>query len=416
MHVHYPKIDTEGIIKEGPLKANSKLSRLFILCVVIGVVVFFGALFSSYPNKLLWGAYYTNFLFWMGLSLGMLMAAPIVQIVRAKWSPPIRRIAEAPSAFLPWLFLAFLATWFGRKELFPWARGPMPGREWWMREGFVYWRFSILFLILFYLFYRFVRLSLRSDIAVCRERAKDKWQGLSYVRLVKDWKGEGEIVEIQRKLSWNAPLLVVVYCIVITLFATEMVVGMDTVWYSNMFGGFEFLGNIYMGWASIALIGSYVAARHSKFGEAFGRRQLWDLGMLTFGFCMLWAYTFFAQFLAQWYGNMPEETQWLIVRTREFPWKGLSWVCFSFCFIIPFVVLLSEDVKKSPLAYVPTYLMVIVGIWLERYIIVMPQLSPGVIPFSIVEVGIFLGFLGVFGLCVQKFLSTYPIVPVSHPL
>jgi hypothetical protein len=208
--------------------------------------------------------------------------------------------------------------------------------------------------------------------------------------------------------------------VVVSLFAFEMIMGQNPTWYSNLFGAFIFVSQIYIGWAGLALMTMFFSKTNKKFGEIVTGQQLWDLGKLTFGFCMLWGYMFWSQFLPQWYGNLPEETQWLILRTREFPWKGLSWVAFPMAFIIPFISLLSRDVKKTPLSYGVVCVCLMVGVWLDRYIIIMPEALPKdvatYIPLGYKEVGIFIGFLGAYLLCIRSFLSKFPFVPVSHPL
>lgn len=416
MHTEPLHINFQEVVATGPFAKEKRITTLCWLCVLFGTITFFGALFSPYPNELVWGSYYTSFLFWMGLAVGAVMTTVIVQIVRATWVVPVRRIAEAHIAFLPWAFFLFLGTYAGKEYLFPWAREPMPGREYWMEPNFVYARFTVLFLLFFYLLYRYTRNSLRSDIGSLREETGEKWQGGLYARLVSGWNGSSEeIISAQKTMSFMAPIVVVCYALVWTLFATEMLGGMDTIWFSNMLGGFEFLGNIYMGWAVIGVIGIYLAKNNEIYAKIIGRRQLWDLGMLCFGFCMLWGYTFFSQFLPQWYGNLPEETQWLIVRTRDFPWKPLGYLTFSCAFVIPFVTLLSQDTKKNPTTFTMIAGVIFTGLWLEKYMFVMPQLSPDSIPFGLVDVGIFVGMLGIYGLSVQGFLTRFPIITVSHP-
>ncbi|MCB0331688.1 MAG: hypothetical protein KDD70_18580 [Bdellovibrionales bacterium] len=417
MHIEVPNIDLQAALNAKPINMGEAVRSIALLFVSIGVVVFFWALFSSYPDKLLWGTYFVSLLFWMGLSVGMVMTTAIFQIVRALWAVPIRRVAEAHISFLPWAFALWAMTYFGKEHLYPWANAPMPGREYWMEPNFVYLRFGILFFGFFALLRYFTRLSLRSDVGVAREHAedKDRWQGLVYKYLTKDWKGEPEIRSLQVRMSYLAPVLVVCYAVLWTLFATEMICGMDTIWFSNMFGGFEFLANIYTAWAMLAVLSCYIAGRHTEFGRNLKHRQLWDLGMLTFGFCMLFGYTFFSQFLPQWYGNMPEETQWMMLRTRELPWKSLGYVCFACAFILPFVLLLSRDIKRNPRTFTVVACIIFLGIWLEKYMVVMPQLSPDAIPFGFVDIGIFLGFFGLYLLSISKFLRTYPFMTFSHP-
>ena len=160
----------------------------------------------------------------------------------------------------------------------------------------------------------------------------------------------------------------------------------------------------------------YFSRKKQALGELVTDQQFWDLGKLNFGFCMLWGYMFWSQFLTQWYGNLPEETQWLILRTREFPWKGLAWIAFPMAFIIPFISLLSRDLKKNRVTYAVVCVVLMTGVWLDRYLIIMPELSPNSIPLGLKEIGIFLGFLGAYLLCIRNFLSKHPCVTVSHPL
>ena len=288
-----------------------------------------------------------------------------------------------------------------------------------MAPGFVYLRFSVLFFVLFYLMTRFVFMSLRGDVGLAHDRAKDKskWERPIHRYLLGGWKGaEREVIPLQRKMSVNAPVVAMCYIVVVSLFAFEMIMGMNPIWFSNLFGAFIFVSQIYIGWAGLALMTMYFAKKNKAFGEQIHTQQYWDMGKLNFGFCMLWGYMFWSQFLTQWYGNLPEETQWLILRTREFPWKGLAWIAFPMAFVIPFITLLSRDLKKTPKTYAVVCLTLMAGVWLDRYLIIMPEVSPHHIPFGITEIGIFVGFLGAYLLCIRTFLSKYPFLQVSHPL
>ena len=81
-----------------------------------------------------------------------------------------------------------------------------------------------------------------------------------------------------------------------------------------------------------------------------------------------------------------------------------------------FITLLSRDLKKTPVTYAVVCFTLMAGVWLDRYLIIMPEVSPHSVPFGIKEVGIFVGFLGAYLLCIRTFLSKFPFVPVSHPL
>jgi hypothetical protein len=156
----------------------------------------------------------------------------------------------------------------------------------------------------------------------------------------------------------------------------------------------------------------------AAYAKTVSTQQLWDLGKLTLGFAILWGYLFFSQYLPQWYGNMPEESQWMLMRTRGL-WMPLSYATLGMCFVLPFLWLLSEDVKKTPWTLTMVSGVVLLGVWLEKYVIVMPQLTPDFIPlfaFPFLEIGIFAGFLGMYGLAITGFMKRVPFIPVSHPL
>lgn len=417
-HVHTVPVNIEQVVNAGPIPVQASTYTKLWLMVFLGITVFTYGLISGDAAHT-WGAFYVNAVYFQGLALGGVMTTVIMQIVRATWGAPVRRLAEANVAYLPVAFVVFLTTYFGKDYIFYWGKHPMPGREWWMTPGFVYARFAVLFFVLYLLMTRFVGMSLRGDVGLAYDRAanKSKWSQPIHKFLLRGWRGaEREVLPLQRKMSVNAPVVVLFYAVVVSLFAFEMIMGQNPVWFSNLFGAFIFVSQIYIAWAGLALMSMFFAKRNKGLGELVTTQQFWDLGKLNFGFCMLWGYMFWSQFLTQWYGNLPEETQWLILRTREFPWKGLAWIVFPMCFIIPFISLLSRDVKKNPVTYAIVCFVLMTGVWLDRYLIIMPEISPHAIPFGFTEVGIFIGFLGAYLLCIRSFLSKFPYVPVSHPL
>lgn len=417
MHARVANIDIDRVIQSEPLTAGCCITKIAWVGVGIGVLTFSLAL-VYHNHDLLWGAYFTNLLFFMGLAVGSVVLTAIFQIVRATWAAPIRRIAEASYEFLPWAYGLWAVTYFGKESLYPWATHPMPGREWWFQPNFVYIRFAILLGILFLVIRRFIRLSLRGDIGLIQEKNTSSfWKAPLYKYLTSGWEGsEVEIPKIQNKMSCSAPVIVMLYIVIYSLFVFDMVMSMDTVWYANMFGGFNFVGNIYLALATLSLVVTYLRSTEPEFNKIVTADDYWDMGKLTFGFCMLWTYMFFAHFLPQWYGNLPEETAWMMLRTREFPWKGWAWFVLPMCFIIPFITSVSRDVKRTPKLYAFIAASIFFGIWGEKYIVVMPQISPDRIPFGLCEIGLFLGFAGGYILCIQNFIRKFPYVQVSHPL
>ncbi len=412
-------IDVDRVIEAGPVTVMNSGNKIAKTLIVIGLIaVVFGL--STCETKHFWGVFYVNVVYWLGLGCGAVLTSAIFQIVRAQWSPPVRRVSEAHINFIPWMIFLLLVSYFGKESLFPWANAPMPGREWWMQENFVYFRFLILFALLFFVMWRFVGLSLKSDAGLLKDKEKEIPKSLLFPNLTASWQGaEKEALPIQCKLSFWAPVLVIVYAVVYSLFAFEMVMSMDTIWYSNMFGGFFFIGNIYLGWCMIYIISANLSRKSKDFSKVISSQTFSDLGRLLFGFCMLWGYLFFSQYLPQWYGNLPEETAWMIKRTRGI-WMPISYLTFGLSFVIPFILFLSRDVKRNPSVGIIACLIALVGVFFEKYVIIMPQLFEKSLPFisnlGFLEIGLTCGFIGLYYLCISSFLSKYPYVPISHPL
>ncbi|RMD85486.1 MAG: hypothetical protein D6808_05165, partial [Candidatus Dadabacteria bacterium] len=123
-HVEPLRIDIDKVCEGGPFRCSPAVKKCFWACIAVGIAsLALGTI--VFPGSIVWGAYYSALIFWMGIAFGGVMVAVIFQVVHAKWSPPVRRLAEAHVAFLPWALLFLAVTWLGRKELFFWGHSPM---------------------------------------------------------------------------------------------------------------------------------------------------------------------------------------------------------------------------------------------------------------------------------------------------
>ena len=100
----------------------------------------------------------------------------------------------------------------------------------------------------------------------------------------------------------------------------------------------------------------------------------------------------------------------------EDPWRPIAFAAFGLVFVIPFLGLLNKQTKTTPFWLGLFSLIVMGGMWLERHVLVMPSLSPDRVWIGLPEVGMSIGFLGVFGWAVQGFLTKYPAVKVTDVL
>jgi hypothetical protein len=207
----------------------------------------------------------------------------------------------------------------------------------------------------------------------------------------------------------DASIVVLAFAFGYSLLAFDLIMSLAHKWVSNLFGAFYFMGSFLAALMMLAVLGIWLR-RAMGLDGIYTSRQQHDLGKLCFGFTVFWAYLMWAQFLVIWYGNLPEETYFIFYRLYG-AWRPVGTAVFLLVFLIPFIGLLGV----KPKTYVPTMLLFalvsIVGIWLERYLEVVPSINQGAGPaIGLPEIGTTLLFAGLFLLSWAWFASRYPII------
>jgi Ni/Fe-hydrogenase subunit HybB-like protein len=378
------------------------------------VVVFVTGLLLD-PGRA-WQVYLVNFLFWSGLAQGAVVLAAIYHVVKAGWGPPIRRLAEGMAAFLPVSLLLFFPLYFGLDLFFSHVRELNPERGAWFDPRFIFVRGALGLGSMTVLSLLFVYYSLRPEVGLAVERGLRPARRL-YRWLAEGW--EGGLVEIprsERGMNVLAAWVLLAYPIVYSFMAFDLIMALDPFWYSSLFGGYFFISTFYLGLAGLAVVA--VLSRRYLGIQDITPANFSDLGKLLFGFALFYMAMLWSQYIVIWYGNLPEETHFVIVRLWENPWALLSWSALVAAFFIPFFVLLSRRAKQTPSIMLALGTLIAAGLWLERYVLVVPSLWHGeTVPFGWVEIGVTIGFLGAAGLSYVFFLQHFPILPlVRHDL
>ena len=143
--------------------------------------------------------------------------------------------------------------------------------------------------------------------------------------------------------------------------------------------------------------------------------HLHDLGKLMLGFSVFWAYIWFSQYMLIWYGNIPEEGAYFYLRQKG-SWGVLFVVNLFVNWIIPFLVLLPRPAKRSEKVLVNVCLLLVVGRWLDLYLMVLPPLVGDEPTFGLYEVLPFAGAVALFVLVAFRSLGRANIIPVGDPM
>jgi Ni/Fe-hydrogenase subunit HybB-like protein len=181
-------------------------------------------------------------------------------------------------------------------------------------------------------------------------------------------------------------------------------------WTSTLFGGFYFIGNLYLGLAVVIILS--ICANRSR---ELSPRLVHNLGKLLFSFSLLWTYLFWSQYLVIWYGNLPREIDFVLLRTSQHPWNALAIVILVMNFLIPFIVLMPRSSKENRKVLLAVAIIVVVGMWLERFLLVMPSLTSGTqIPLGWAEILMTVGFFASFVLVYLSIFSRIPIFSTAE--
>jgi Na+-driven multidrug efflux pump len=142
--------------------------------------------------------------------------------------------------------------------------------------------------------------------------------------------------------------------------------------------------------------------------------HLHDLGKLIFGFSIFWTYVWFAQFMLIWYSNIPEETVYFYKRWEP-EYKPWFWLNIIINFVSPLLLLMDRDVKRKQNTMLAVCILLLLGHWLDYYLMVMPGTVENERGFGIIEIGTAIGFAGLFTFLVMNKLSKHALAPKNHP-
>jgi hypothetical protein len=391
------------------------------LVVWCSVAIFFGVFgahwtYAQHSHRAM-AAFLTNIVYWLGMCQGAFMFAVALTLTKARWGRGLKRIAESFAVMVPVIYTG-LITWLliGGFDIYPWTKEVLPPHKAiWLDEGFFFCRqvFGLGLVIL--LTFGYLRASWRPDLGMMRDRLGAAAPGWWSWFLV-DWQDlETEVALSEKRQRAYGVVLAIVYSLVFSMVAVDLEMSLAPHWFANMFPAWYFMSCFWSGLVGLAIY-SLLARDWLGLGHVLTPSTYHDLGKLTFGLCMFWGYTTYAQYLAIWYGNMTEETGFILLRTTLEPWNMLSRVVVCCCFLIPFTLLLSRGMKKIRSGYLAVASLLAIGIFLERFLVVMPSVwTESTLPLGFGEIMMPLGFGGTLVLLVSCVLSQIPTAPITDP-
>jgi len=382
---------------------KSSAPWVFMALVIIGVATFLYGVTGQHPERA-WQAYLINFLLWSAMAQGAVLFSTVMHLTKARWTGPLSGLSESFTAFFPLSFILFLVLFFGKTHIFPWLHEDLHGKEIWLNIPFLFTRDCVGLLILYILGFGYLYNALQLKID------PNQSQGKLRQSVINAWKrNHRNSQRIKDRMTVWGGFYILAFAIILCLIGYDLIMSMDPHWVSTLFGAYHFVKAFFVGLGALIILAAFIRIRN---GNACGLKEahFHDIGKLFFAFCLLWADFFYVQLMVIYYGNIPEETHYVITRTMLTPWNKLAWAVFSVCFVAPFFILLNKKIKTKPVFMVIICSVVIIGIWFEHLLLLGPALNQHAdsIPLEITDGLISLGFLGLMMIAVSYFLKRFP--------
>ncbi len=383
-----------------------------------GYQIYYGIGVTGYNRTSMWGLYEVNFVFWVGISHAGTLISAILRVTDASWRRPITRAAECITVFALMIGPMFVLIHLGRVWDFYWVVPYPNSRGLWPNfRSPLLWDFtcinSYLLGSITYLY-----LPMIPDLAAIRDAAENRLGPVRrklYRILSLGWQGTSRQWSLlERSITIMAaiimPLAVSVHTVVSWIFAMTL----QPMWNSTIFGPYFVVGAIFSGIA--AVLAALYVIRWVLHLEAYIEPVHFDnLGLLLLVFSLLWGYFTFSEYLTPWYAHQTAEMA--VMHHRMFGYYApFFWTMLACCLPIPLALLVG---RRTPAKTCMASLSVLVGMWIERFLIVAGTLTRPRLTFnwhayhpSWVEVSITVGAFAYFIFLYLVFIKFFPIVAI----
>jgi hypothetical protein len=342
-------------------------------------------------------SYLIGFLFFFGLTMGCFALLMLQHMTGGQWGLVTRRIFEAGSRLMPLSVLLFIPVAVFAPQLFLWARPDAVQADHilQMKAPYLNVTFFIIRAVVYFAVWLFMSMML------------NRWS-------TQQDAGEVAITEAdtRRFRAVSAPGLLI-YVILLSLAAVDWIMSLTPHWYSTIFG---LITVVTQGLAALAFAVAVLAilVEREPMNGVLKAHHFHDLGKLMLAFVMLWAYFAFSQFLIIWAGNLPEEIPYYLDRMRG-GWQYISLGLVVFHFVLPFCLLLSQDLKKRPKVLARVAWFIVAVRLYDMIWLVAPTFNQGGFPISLANVGVPLAFGGLWVFLFSGQLRKHALVPVNDP-
>ena len=398
------------------------LALTFLAGVVVAALAAFGWQIyaglgvSGLRSPVFWAFYITNFVFWIGLSHAGTLISAILRLANATWRRPVTRCAEVITVFSLSIGASFPIIHLGRPWLAFWLI-PYPSERgiWPNFRSPLLWDF---FAITTYLVasVTFLLLPMIPDLALVRDRALGRKRKI-YSALALGWSGTPkQWYRLETAMHIMAIAVIPVAVSVHSIVSWDFAMAPVPMWHSTIFAPYFVTGAIFSGIAAL-ILAMALLRKFLHLEDYLLPIHFENLGKLLLVMSLLWFYFVFSERLTGWYGNESSEMAvfWL---TQRGSFSPLFWTMVFCNFLIPFPLLAIKKLRTITGTAIASA-AVVVGMWIERFLIIVPSLSHKYLAYSWgtyrptwVEITITAGTFAAMAVLYMLFSKLVPIISV----
>ena len=380
---------------------DKKAKNFSMALMAIGLIaLIFG--FVSNPHGA-WPALLFNTYFYLGISVFAVFFVALQYVAEAGWSIVLKRVPEAIMGALPVfsaiMLLIMIASIMHWNHIYHWLHDGImdPASKHYDRiiagkEPYLNATFFIIRTIVYLLGWNYFAKKLRS------------------LSLLEDKQGGSDLhFRGVRTSAW----FMVFFAVTSAMASWDWIMSIDTHWFSTIFGWYIFAEWSAIGFTTIFLFTLYL--KRQGYLQDVNENHIHDLGKWIFAFSLVWTYMWFSQFMLIWYANIPEEVTYYTARLEVENYKFLFWFSMLINFLFPIILLMSRDAKRNNSRLIFVSCVILVGHWLNSYLLVAPGTlgTHGHIGFA--EVGMGVGFAGLLIYLTLNTLTKEPLETKNHP-
>jgi len=394
-------------------------SILFMMIVLIGWLVWEGIGTWGVNIPVGWGWAIVNFVWWVGIGHAGTLISAILFLFRQKWRTSINRFAEAMTLFAVICALVFPGIHVGRIWVAYWMV-PVPNQMsvWPNFRSPLLWDFfavATYFTVSLLFWYT----GLIPDLASMRDRAKTKVRKIVLGIFSLGWRGgnrQWKNYEMAYLLlaGLSTPLVLSVHSVVSTDFATSVIPG----WHATIFPPYFVAGAIFSGFALVMTL-AIIARKIYGLEDFITINHLEKMNKIMLATGMMVGYSYGCEYFISWYSGNPYE-EFTFINRAFGPYAWAYWTMISCNVLVPQIFWFKKLRTSIPVMFIAS-LLINVGMWFERFVIIVSSLSADFLPSSwdyytptLVDVGIFIGSFGLFFTFFLIFLRFVPMIAMSE--